>query len=683
MKRIQSLMGTFVLLWCGIGLYAQQRVSLTLSQDDKYAITLSIEDNRLRGDTFPTSLGYDQYLVGVKASFDLTDSVTKQVVSPIQSRWINKSFASVDEKAEVDLNQLKDGMYEVALYVHRTGGAQFWNFTNPYDIVLKVDQHRASFAPAYYGLENKAVLERFPTDADFLQQCLANKGAIQTQSPQVQQLAKHILATVAQKGDDSHRAIVQEVMNWTIKNIKLNVGSYYRKDLHVDHMISQRSAVNEGVAMLVVSVLRATGVPALFMPYHALASNAAWWTSDKKDNTIVQYIPVVFYGGTWHLYNPVLEITNQMVGKGMDMSLEYFSNRGHLWYKGKVKWLVENHIRPFKPSDYPIAPMEASAVEGVDAKKHLITSYCRRYALSINIKHNQVAVEHFPYTPSFELWQVVWTSEQELTHLFDNGCVYDMPTWDTSLWNRGRYCLTIMDKNGEPVLGNKDIEVKCDVHGAEWDVAQNTLKNIKVLNEIKMTDKVKRHLLANNELYPKNNPQVVALAGELTAGLADDYQKMEAIHRWVSTNIFYDWDAFKQDKKRKTRNFFQSMKYYRANKVSTVLKYHRAVCSGYTFLSVALLRATGIPAIGLECTLRDGTEHILVMAYYADRWVVMDPTWDSTNKYEFGANLPQKITPTHMIYFDVTMPFISRSHTFTKALLNMRSSPLSYLNLGL
>ncbi len=683
MKTMRTIISGLVLVLCSAYSYAQKSNRFTLSKDKDYKIEMSIHNDTLRVDKFPTTLQCEQYLVGLKATFDLTDPVTKQTVLPINSRWINKSFVRVGEHAFVDLTHLEDGLYEVAIYTQKRGAEQFWNLTSPYDIILEVKNQVPSFANSYFGIENKAVIDRFPTDAAFLEKCLANEKQIKTQSAPVQKISKHILANVARKGDRTNRAIVHELMSWIVKNITLDVGTYYRKDLNVDKMIGQRRAVNEGVAMLAVSVLRASGVPAVFMPYKALSSNAAWWTISKRNNTVQQYLPVVFYDGAWHIYNPALDISSQIASKGVDMSLDYFSNRGRLQYNGKVKFLVENHINPFRPEKYAIEPMDASIVEGLDAKKHIVTSYCRRYAMALDIENKHVVVDHFPYTNSFKLWNVIWKTDQGHPYLFDDGCVYDTPKWDAGNWNKESYFLNVFDGNMEPVFGNKDIEVKRTKSGVEFGVTNNSFNNMKVLNEIKMTDKVKNLLLQSNDLYKANNKQVQRLANELTAGLSNDYQKMEAIHRWVSGNIYYDLDAYKTDKKRKTKNFFQSIKYYKANRVSSVLKYHRAVCSGYTFLSVSLLRAAGIPAIGMECKLHNNEDHIFVMAYYKDRWVLMDPTWDSTNKFEFGKNMYQKQTPTQMVYFDVTLPFISQSHKFTKALLNMKSSPLSYFNLDI
>ena len=125
-----------------------------------------------------------------------------------------------------------------------------------------------------------------------------------------------------------------------------------------------------------------------------------------------------------------------------------------------------------------------------------------------------------------------------------------------------------------------------------------------------------------------NDPAVQAKARELTAGCTTDYEKARAIFRWVNANIEYDWYFY--------YNGTGGMGY----EASAVLSSGTGVCSGISYLAIALLRASGIPARAVTgyslgyssngtwdmANLRD-TNHQWVMAWLDGRWVFIDPTW--------------------------------------------------------
>ena len=107
------------------------------------------------------------------------------------------------------------------------------------------------------------------------------------------------------------------------------------------------------------------------------------------------------------------------------------------------------------------------------------------------------------------------------------------------------------------------------------------------------------------------------------------------------------------------------------------LQSKRSVCQGYSDLSVALLRAIGIPAIGLSCfalgisTDKKWTPHILnstetnhriTAAFTQNRCLLMDITWDSDNEYKNGVFGNKSGMGRTYKYFDVTIPFLSFSH---------------------
>ncbi|MDR0957642.1 MAG: transglutaminase domain-containing protein, partial [Clostridiales bacterium] len=106
------------------------------------------------------------------------------------------------------------------------------------------------------------------------------------------------------------------------------------------------------------------------------------------------------------------------------------------------------------------------------------------------------------------------------------------------------------------------------------------------------------------------------------------------------------------------------------------LKNRRSVCQGYASLVAAMLRAVDIPAkvisgyaLGVSADsgwsdsviLSETTNHAWNEAFIDNRWVIIDATWDSGNKWENGT----KTESTGMLfrkYFDPTLVAFSVDH---------------------
>ncbi len=164
---------------------------------------------------------------------------------------------------------------------------------------------------------------------------------------------------------------------------------------------------------------------------------------------------------------------------------------------------------------------------------------------------------------------------------------------------------------------------------------------------------------------------VSELAAAITEGTSSDYDKVRAIHDWVASNIYYDRD-FLENKTKKTN--IDSI---------DVLENQYAVCSGYSNLTKDLLAASGIPSkqvvgFALGITTEGGWEnvdletiapnHIWNEALVDGRWIIVDSTWDSNNKYEGGKFT--KGESFSRLYFDASVQFLSNTHMSTD--LSMR-----------
>lgn len=161
-----------------------------------------------------------------------------------------------------------------------------------------------------------------------------------------------------------------------------------------------------------------------------------------------------------------------------------------------------------------------------------------------------------------------------------------------------------------------------------------------------------------------NNADIIRKAYEITYGCFTDYAKALAIHDWIADNIYYDLDSYKSGR----------INYAKLGDASCVFHEKLAVCAGYSDLAVIMLRALGIPAYSESCyalgmsttgewncdNVNKGSNHAITMAYIQKRWMIMDITWDSGNKFEGGKF--QRTGKTEHRYFDPTLQSFSSTH---------------------
>lgn len=153
---------------------------------------------------------------------------------------------------------------------------------------------------------------------------------------------------------------------------------------------------------------------------------------------------------------------------------------------------------------------------------------------------------------------------------------------------------------------------------------------------------------------------IIDLANTITKDATSDYDKLLKVNNWVAQNIYYDWDSYLKGGHGRTDAYGTL-----ANK--------KSVCQGYAELTQELLRAAGIPArlvtghaLGVSASGRGWDEvdhknsnHAWNEAFVDDRWVILDTTWNSGNKYENGTF---KKGPMNYKYFDIDLEAFSYSH---------------------
>ncbi len=174
-------------------------------------------------------------------------------------------------------------------------------------------------------------------------------------------------------------------------------------------------------------------------------------------------------------------------------------------------------------------------------------------------------------------------------------------------------------------------------------------------------DKDSSENLEATEYIQSTDAEIVSLSNEITIGISDEYDKVQAIHNWVAANIYYDYDSFYGGE-------------YGDVDAKSVLASKKSVCAGYANLMSALIRSQGIPcrvqsgfALGIgeeqkwtSANMKKESNHAWNEVYVDGRWIIIDATWDSSNEYRDSKYI--KGDSIKQIYFDSTMEFFSFSH---------------------
>lgn len=183
--------------------------------------------------------------------------------------------------------------------------------------------------------------------------------------------------------------------------------------------------------------------------------------------------------------------------------------------------------------------------------------------------------------------------------------------------------------------------------------------NKRLFDEIGMKKDPQQYLVSAGMLT-MDSPELIELADKITKNKETDYEKILAIHDWVAENIYYDFDSYYAGT-------------YPSGKAIDVLNSKKSVCEGYANLTASLARLSGIPcrkvsgyALGISSqgkwtdeNINNDTNHAWNEAYVDGKWIILDTTWSSRNKFQKGKFDKKE---QNRQYFDSTMEFFSLSH---------------------
>lgn len=188
--------------------------------------------------------------------------------------------------------------------------------------------------------------------------------------------------------------------------------------------------------------------------------------------------------------------------------------------------------------------------------------------------------------------------------------------------------------------------------GASFEKTQYYDENKKIYSKRSTSDTALGYHLQPTWIPKSDVPEIRAVAEKIVNKKDSDYVKIQKIHDWVAANIWYDYDRY-LGKADYDGSYDPTDPFY-------VLKVKRAVCGGYAALTAELLRSLGIPTIEVS-----GGAHAWNEAYADGRWIILDTTWDSQNKYRDGEYSEQK--PADRTYFDPTLEAFSADHRISNA----------------
>lgn len=168
--------------------------------------------------------------------------------------------------------------------------------------------------------------------------------------------------------------------------------------------------------------------------------------------------------------------------------------------------------------------------------------------------------------------------------------------------------------------------------------------------EVESTGEDKRDLLPSRGVQ-SDAPQITELAQELTEGVNSEREKAKAIYDYVAKTVSYDVNKLETD------DFSWD------DSALKTLDSKTGVCQDYSYLAIALLRASNMEARFIEGTAFGGfwpQKHAWVEVKVDGSWLTMDPTWGAgyIKDDKFVAAFNEK-------YFDPNQAEFEKTHNRT------------------
>ncbi len=171
---------------------------------------------------------------------------------------------------------------------------------------------------------------------------------------------------------------------------------------------------------------------------------------------------------------------------------------------------------------------------------------------------------------------------------------------------------------------------------------------------------------------------IKTISDRITQGTTSDYEKLQKIYEYTAKNFYYDSVAF------------QTHSYQYADPYDNIYNYENGLssansvsgrvyttCQGFSAIYLALARAQDIPtrfvyghrlAVPSNDWLTedniDVRDHWWVESYVNGRWIFVDPTVGTTNKYNKTTDVWTYTGLTNYTYFDASDEQVATSHVY-------------------
>ena len=221
----------------------------------------------------------------------------------------------------------------------------------------------------------------------------------------------------------------------------------------------------------------------------------------------------------------------------------------------------------------------------------------------------------------------------------------------------------------DDVIAENDY-IRYDTAEAPDQYLDNTLEDVRFLL-VDPATKVRETMDSSKISYIK------WISDRVTAGAISDYNKLLKIYEYTADNFYYDTIAF-QTKSLQYANPYRNI-YNHENKIKSPNSDYSGrvatTCQGFSGIFLALARAQGIPTrlvYGHHTTHPTYTwntegditnrDHWWAESYVNGKWIMIDPTVGTNNKWNRNTNVWQYYGVTNYTYFNPSAVQEASSH---------------------
>ena len=199
----------------------------------------------------------------------------------------------------------------------------------------------------------------------------------------------------------------------------------------------------------------------------------------------------------------------------------------------------------------------------------------------------------------------------------------------------------------------------------------NTLEDIRFVLRNPATD-------VYAEMTPSKIAYIQRISDRVTQGAYTNYDKLLKIYEYTAKNFYYDSVAFSTHSYQYADPYDNIYNYENGlSSVNSVFGRVHTTCQGFSAIYLALARAQGIPtrfvyghrlAIPSNDWLTedniDVRDHWWTESYVNGKWIFVDPTVGTTNKYNKNTGAWTYTGLTNYTYFDASDEQVATSHVY-------------------